>query len=62
MCYFSVRETQEKSVGSSLTIDLPKVEGVFTNKDTQPGDKVFCEQYMPSTKSCLIRTRVKSPL
>ena len=32
---------------------------MFTNKDTHPGDKVSCDQYMSPTKGRLIHTRGK---
>ena len=42
-----------------MKVDIPELEGELTNKVTQPGDKVSCDQYMFPTKGCLIHTRGK---
>ena len=52
-------KTKKNSVVSSVTIDLPEVEGALTNKDTHLGDDIFCDQYMSPIKCCLIHTRGK---
>ena len=53
-CLFA--KAKKKSVGASITSDLPKIEGALTNKDAQPGDRVSCDQYMSPTKGRLIHT------
>ena len=50
---------KENTPKSSLKVDIPELEGVLTNKDTQPSDKVSCDQYMSPIKGCLIHTRGK---
>ena len=52
-------KAEKKSIESSVTINLTEIEGVLTNKDAQPGDKVSCDQYMSPTKGRLIHTRGK---
>ena len=37
-CLFE--KAKKKSIEPSVTSDLAEVEGVLTNKDAQPGDKV----------------------
>ena len=56
-CLFA--KPKKKTPDSSLKVDIPEQEGVLTNKDTQPGDKVSCDQYMSPIKGRLIHTRGK---
>ena len=56
-CLFA--KPKRKTPDSSLKVDIPEVEGILTNKDTYPGDKVSCDQYMSPTKGRLIHTRGK---
>ena len=48
---------KRKNPTSTQKTDRPELEGVFTASDTQPGDKVFCDQYMSLTKGRLMHTR-----
>ena len=50
---------KRKNPASTLKTDRPELEGVLTANDTQPGDKVSCDQYMSPTKGRLIHTRGK---
>ena len=54
-CLFA--KPKKKTPDSTLKVDIPKLVGVLTNKDTQPGDKVSCDQYMSPTKGRLVYTR-----
>ena len=56
-CLFA--KPKKNTTGSSLKVDIPELKGVLTNKDTQPGDKVSCDQYVSPTKGRLIHTRGK---
>ena len=40
-CVFA--KAKKKNPDSSLKVDIPEVEGILTNKDTHPGDKVLCD-------------------
>ena len=53
-CLFA--KQKKKTPDSSLKVDIPEVEGILTNKDVYPGDKVSCDQYMSPTKGRLIYT------
>ena len=57
VCLFA--KPKKKTPDSFLKVDIPKLEGVLTNKNTQPSDKISCDQYMSPTKGCLIYTRGK---
>ena len=57
VCLFA--KPKKKTPDSSLKVDIPELKGVLTSKDTQPGDKVSCDQYMSPTKGLLIHTRWK---
>ena len=46
-CLFTKPKNQTPD--SSLKVDIPKLEGAHTNKDTEPGDKVSCDQYVSPT-------------
>ena len=50
---------KRKNPTSTQKTDRPELEGVLTASDTQPGDKVSCDQYMSPTKGWLMHTRRK---
>ena len=50
---------RRKNPASTHKTDQPELEGVLTENDTQPGDKVCCDQYMSPTKVRLMNTRGK---
>ena len=56
-CLFA--KAKKKSIESSVTTNVAVIEGVLTNKDAQPVDKVSCDQFITPMKERLIHTRGK---